>query len=111
MVEADGHEYYGKLKEILELEYYGSFKVLMFSCDLVDIRKGFKTYPRGIVTVNFSKLMHTGRNLLDDPFVFSSLAKHIFYVEDEIRKGWLHVVETKPRDFFDIPDEDELLES
>ncbi|XP_057251763.1 uncharacterized protein LOC125498631 [Beta vulgaris subsp. vulgaris] len=78
MVEADGQEYYGKLKEIFELDYYGSFRVVMFRCDWVDIRRGFKTYPSGRVTVNFSKLMHTGRNLHDDPFVFSSQAKQVF---------------------------------
>ncbi|XP_057248231.1 uncharacterized protein LOC125493632 [Beta vulgaris subsp. vulgaris] len=110
MVEADGQEYYGKLKEIFELDYYGSFRVVMFRCDWVDIRRGFKTYPSGRVTVNFSKLMHTGRNLHDDPFVFSSQAKQVFYVEDEIQKGWLHVIKTKPRDLFDIPEDDEILE-
>lgn len=110
MVEADGQVYYGKLKDIFELDYFGSFKVVMFRCDWVDIRRGCKTYPSGRVTVNFSKLMHTGRNLPDDPFVFSSQAKQVFYVEDEIQKGWLHVIKTKPRDLFDIPDDDEILE-
>ncbi|XP_056685620.1 uncharacterized protein [Spinacia oleracea] len=107
MVEVDGQEYYGKLKEILELDYYGSFKVLMFRCDWVDIRRGFKTYPSGRVRVNFSKLMHTGQNLKDDPFIFSSQAKQVFYIEDEIPKGWFHVIKTKPRDLFDIPDDDD----
>ncbi|XP_056697353.1 uncharacterized protein [Spinacia oleracea] len=107
MVEAEGQEYYGKLKEILELDYYGSFKVLMFRCDWADIRRGFKTYPSGRVRVNFSKLMHTGQNLEDDPFIFSSQAKQVFYIEDEIQKGWFHVIKTKPRDLFDIPDDDD----
>ncbi|XP_021866163.2 uncharacterized protein [Spinacia oleracea] len=107
MVEADGQEYYGKLKEILEFDYYCSFKVLMFRCDWVDIRRGFKTYPSGRVRVNFSKLMHTGQNLKDDPFIFSSQAKQVFYIEDEIQNGWFHVIKTKPRDLFDIPDDDD----
>ena len=104
MVEAEGHEYYGKLKEILELDYYGSYKVVLFRCDWVDIRRGIKTNPNGSVRINFSKLMHTGRFLRDDPFVFSSQAKQVFYIEDEIQKGWCHVVKTKPRDLFDIPE-------
>ncbi|XP_021732999.1 uncharacterized protein LOC110699763 [Chenopodium quinoa] len=104
MVEAEGHEYYGKLKEILELDYYGSYKVLLFRCDWVDIRRGIKTNPNGSVRINFSKLMHTGRFLRDDPFVFSSQAKQVFYIEDEIQKGWCHVVKTKPRDLLDIPE-------
>uniref|UniRef100_A0A803N0T6 DUF4218 domain-containing protein n=1 Tax=Chenopodium quinoa TaxID=63459 RepID=A0A803N0T6_CHEQI len=43
MVEAEGHEYYGKLKEILELDYYGSYKVVLFRCDWVDIRRATKS--------------------------------------------------------------------
>ncbi|XP_074294088.1 uncharacterized protein LOC141621619 [Silene latifolia] len=102
MVEAEGQIYYGKLKGIYELDYFGNYKVVMFRCDWVDIHKGIKSYPDKSVCVNFSKLMHTGRNLFDDPFVFSSQAKQVFYVEDEIHKGWLHVIRTKPRDLIDL---------
>uniref|UniRef100_A0A803LVV1 DUF4216 domain-containing protein n=1 Tax=Chenopodium quinoa TaxID=63459 RepID=A0A803LVV1_CHEQI len=104
MVEVEDQEYYGKLKEIFELDYYGSFKVVLFLCDWVDIRRGIKTNSNGGVRVIFSKLMHTGRYVHDDPFVFSSQAKQVFYVEDEIQKGWCHVVNTKPRDLFDVPE-------
>ncbi|XP_056695419.1 uncharacterized protein [Spinacia oleracea] len=73
MVEADGDAYYGKVKDIYELDYYGDYKVVL-------------------------------RLLQDDPFVFSSQAKQVFYIEDEIQKGWLHVVKNKPRDVFDLGD-------
>ncbi|XP_056686012.1 uncharacterized protein [Spinacia oleracea] len=105
-VEANGQEYYGRLQDIFELNYYGSFKVIMFRCEWVDIHRGLKTNPNGSVRVNFSKLMHTGQNLHDDPFVFSSQAKQCIYIEDEIQQGWSHVVKTKPRDFFDIGDDE-----
>ena len=101
MIEADGLEYFGKLKAIYELNYHGSYKVILFHCDWVDIHRSLKRSPSGGVCVNFSKLMHTSRNLRDDPFIFSSQAKQVFYIEDEIRKGWLHVVKTKPRDLFE----------
>jgi uncharacterized protein DUF4216 len=104
MVEADGEPYYGKVKEIFELNYYGAYKVVLFRCDWVDIRRGVQMYPHGGVCVNFSKKMHTGRHLQDDPFVFSSQGKQVFYIEDGIRKGWSHVVKTKPRDLFDLGD-------
>ncbi|XP_056688120.1 uncharacterized protein [Spinacia oleracea] len=87
MVEADGVAYYGKVMDIYELNYYGDYKVVLFRCDWVDIRRGVRTYPNSGVCVNFSKLMHTGRLLQDDPFVFSSQAKQVFYIEDEIQKG------------------------
>lgn len=95
---ADGEKYYGKLKEIYELDYFGQYKVVMFQCDWVDIHKGIKSYPDGSVCVNFDKRMHTGKKLSDDPFIFSSQAKQVFYIEDEMKKGWLHVIRTKPRD-------------
>ncbi|XP_056690171.1 uncharacterized protein [Spinacia oleracea] len=104
MVEADGVAYYGKVMDIYELNYYGDYKVVLFRCDWVDIRRGVRTYPNGGVCVNFSKLMHTGRLLQDDPFVFSSQEKQVFYIEDEIQKGWFHVVKNKPRDLFDLGD-------
>ncbi|XP_056685764.1 uncharacterized protein [Spinacia oleracea] len=104
IVEADGEEYYGKVKDIYELDYYGDYKVVLFRCDWVDIHRGVRAYPNGGVCVNFSKLMHSGRLLQDDPFVFSSQAKQVFYVEDEIQKGWLHIVKNKPREMFDLGD-------
>lgn len=102
MVEADGQEYYGKLMDIYELDYYGAYKVVVFRCDWVDIHKGVRTYRNGGACVNFSKLMHTGRLLQDDPFILSSQAKQVVYVADELQKGWFHVIKTKPRDLFDL---------
>ncbi|XP_056695364.1 uncharacterized protein [Spinacia oleracea] len=104
MVEADGEAYYGKVKDIYELDYYGDYKVVFFRCHWIDIHRGVRAYPNGGVCVNFSKLMHSGRLLQDDPFVSSSQAKKVFYVEDEIQKGWLHVVKNKPREVFDLGD-------
>ncbi|XP_074297821.1 uncharacterized protein LOC141628602 [Silene latifolia] len=88
VVEADGETYYGKLKDIYELDYFGQCKIVMFNCAWVDIHRGVKKFEDGSVCVNFSKLMHTGRNLVDDPFIFSCQAKQVFYVEDEMQKGW-----------------------
>ena len=68
----------------------------------MDINRGLKTFRNGYACINFSKLMHTGRYLHDDPFVFSSQAKQVFYAEDEKQKGWLHVIKTKVRDIFDL---------
>ncbi|XP_074298181.1 uncharacterized protein LOC141629004 [Silene latifolia] len=101
VVEADGETYYGKPKDIYELDYFGQCKIVMFNCAWVDIHRGVKKFEDGSVCVNFSKLMHTGRNLADDPFIFSCQAKQVFYVEDEMQKGWSYVISTKPRDLID----------
>ncbi|XP_074297293.1 uncharacterized protein LOC141627997 [Silene latifolia] len=52
MVEADGETYYGKLKDIYELDYFGQCKVVMFSCAWVDIHRGVKKFEDGSVCVS-----------------------------------------------------------
>ncbi|XP_020098574.1 uncharacterized protein LOC109717295 isoform X1 [Ananas comosus] len=104
MVEVEGQAYYGVLTDIIELDYYGSFKVVLFRCDWADItsQKGLKKDTNGCTLVNFSKLIHTGRLLKDDPFVFSSQAKQVFYIQDPRYEEWSQVVMTKPRDLYDM---------
>lgn len=102
MVEADGRVYYGRLTNIYELNFSHLYRVVVFRCDWADLSRGLRTYPNGGVSVNFSKLMHTGRFLHEDPFIFSSQAKQVFYVQDERQKGWLHVIASKPRDLYDL---------
>nr|CAD1831626.1 unnamed protein product [Ananas comosus var. bracteatus] len=103
MVEAEGQDYYGKLTDIFELDYYGSFKVFLFRCEWVDIRspRGMKKDTNGFVLVNFSKLMHTGQLLKDDPFIFSSQAKQVFYIQDVKNEEWSYVL-IKPRYLYDM---------
>ncbi|XP_020082508.1 uncharacterized protein LOC109706120 [Ananas comosus] len=35
--EIDGVNYYGRLRDIIELNYYGNFKVVLFKCDWIDV--------------------------------------------------------------------------
>lgn len=104
MVEADGKTYYGNLTNIYELDYYGEFKVVLFRCDWVDINspRGLKVDTNGFTLVNFSRLIHTGVLLKDDPFVFSSQARQVFFVQDSKDKEWAVVIKTKPRDLYDM---------
>lgn len=102
--EADGINYYGRLKNIIELNYYGSFKIVLFKCDWVDVHHnmGLKHDEFGDTLVNFSRLIHTGAELKDDPFVFSSQVEQVFYVQLPGDENWSSVVRTKPRDLFDM---------
>ena len=104
MVEADGKSYYGALKDIYELDYYEKFKVVLFRCDWIDINspRGLKQDANGFTLVNFSRLIHTGVLLKDDPFIFSSQARQVFYVQDAKDKDWFTVIKTKPRDLYDM---------
>lgn len=96
--------YYGVLKEILELNYGGREKFVLFKCDWADVKRagrGTKKDQFGSTLVNFSELMYNG-NLSDEPFVFASQVRQVFYVQDPIDTSWHFVVPTTPRDFFDM---------
>ncbi|XP_071697780.1 uncharacterized protein [Rutidosis leptorrhynchoides] len=103
--EVEGGNYYGKLTDIIELEYLSNYKVVLFRCDWVDIRvsKGLKKDKYEFPLVNFSRpLVHTGEALKDDPFIISSQAKQVFYIKDLKDGAWSHVIMTKPRDTYDM---------
>ena len=55
--------------------------------------------------VNFYYLQHIGNDICDDPFIFASQAKKVFYVENKIQNDWLVVVHAKIRDVYDMGDE------
>nr|GEY85196.1 hypothetical protein [Tanacetum cinerariifolium] len=104
-VEVGGGNYYGKLSNIIELEYFGGYKVVLFQCDWVDIRpsRGLKKDRYGCPLVNFSRpLIHTGKKLQDDPFIISSQARQVFYMDDLKDAGWSHVIVAFPRDMFNM---------
>lgn len=57
--------------------------------------RGLNKDKRGFTLLNFSHKIHEGGALKNDPYIFSSQAQQVFYVEDEKDKGWEHVVEVK----------------
>ncbi|KAK2417364.1 hypothetical protein QL285_039671 [Trifolium repens] len=73
-------------------------------CDWVDINRGCKIDNLGLTLVNFNHLQHTGKDICDDPFIFASQAKKVFYVENKRQKDWLVVVHAKVRDVYDLGD-------
>ncbi|XP_071735244.1 uncharacterized protein [Rutidosis leptorrhynchoides] len=65
--------------------------------------KGLKKDKYGFPLVNYSRpLIHTGEKLTDDPYIISSQAKQVFYIDDIKEIGWSHVIMTKPRDTYDM---------
>nr|GEU98882.1 hypothetical protein [Tanacetum cinerariifolium] len=62
MVEVEGGYYYGKLTNIIELEYFRGYKIVLFQCDWVDNRlyRGLKKDKYGFPLVNFSRPLSVG---------------------------------------------------
>lgn len=99
--------YYGIIKEIIELDYHHKGYVVVFKCDWVDNRaqdKWVKTDQFGVTTVNFKHLFNTGERILDEPFILASQAAQVYYVPDPIEPEWFAVVQSKPRDMYDMDD-------
>lgn len=106
--------YYGKLTEILELNYYDSFRVVLFKCKWADTRdaRGYRKDEFGHTLVNFSRTIHSGNGEEDEPYVLASQARLVYFVEDPLDEGWNVVVHVQPRDLYDMGDpmtQDEML--
>ncbi|KAL4575590.1 hypothetical protein LXL04_022438 [Taraxacum kok-saghyz] len=95
------NNYYGKLTDIIKLNYSGIIRVVLFRCEWVDINRGVKK-DGGTTLVNFSYKVHTGANLADDPYIFASQVDKVFYSTDSKHMGWEVVRHVKLRDAFDM---------
>ena len=94
--------YYGKLEDIIELNYYGRFRVTLFKCKLANTTRDreFRTDAWGFSSVNVSRLIHTGDREEHDPYIEASQAQMVYYVDNVVNKGWSTVVHLKPRDLY-----------
>lgn len=84
--------YYGSIEDIIELDYWGVFTVVLFKCGWYQEEKD----PHGHTRVNFNKLCHKS-----DPYVLASQVQQVFYVEDPIEKMVHYVIKKLPREWCD----------
>lgn len=97
----DGLTYNRKLTDIIEVEYYDQAKYVMFKCDWADTMRdrGYKVDDYGMVLVNFDRLVHSGDQKTNDPYVLTSQVDQVFYVA--WNPGWACAMRTKPRNVYD----------
>ncbi|WVZ13620.1 hypothetical protein V8G54_011186 [Vigna mungo] len=107
--------YYGKLEDVIELNYYGQFKVVLFKCKWVDTtrERGYKRDQWNFNCVNFDRLIHIGNREEHEPYIEASQAQMVYYVDDVVNEGWSGVVHLKPRDLYEMGEEvqEELYEN
>ncbi|QHN91671.1 uncharacterized protein DS421_17g576920 [Arachis hypogaea] len=101
--------YYGKIMDIIKLNYSCHFTVVLFKCVWADTTtsRGIKQDHLGLTSVNFSRPIHTGDREEDEPYILVSEAQLVYYVDDEVAKEWSVVVHVKPRDLYDMGEENE----
>lgn len=97
-------EYYGVLRDIIEVQYIGGNRVILFKCDWWDVHSP----GRGILTDCFKVIsINTEKVLLTDPYVLACQVGQVFYVDDVVKPNWKVVVKTTPRNFFDVPEKND----
>ncbi|GKU96446.1 hypothetical protein SLEP1_g9679 [Rubroshorea leprosula] len=95
-------DYYGVLKEVIELLYYGHSchqeTIILFNCDWYDTNRGIRVnVEHGIVDVNTRFKLSTG-----EPFCLVSQAQQVYYTPylaamDRTTRGWLAACKIKSR--------------
>ena len=92
--------YYGSIEEIIEVDYWGAFSVVLFRCTWYkDEKDSF-----GFTRVNFNR---TGQK--NDPFVMATQVQQVFYIEDPVEKGYNYPIKRMSTEFHDRNvEEDEL---
>ena len=81
--------YYGRIVDIVELNYYSHFKVVLFKCDWYEVEKDVY----GLTYVYFNK-----RCSQEEPFVLASQVHQCFYVQDPYDQDKHYVMKTVLRD-------------
>ncbi|XP_074290910.1 uncharacterized protein LOC141617636 [Silene latifolia] len=88
--------YYGAIIEIIELNYWSQFSVVLFRCEWYHVEKD----EYGMICVNVNKFCS-----VDDPFVMPSQVNQVFYVADPVIDGLHYVMTRVPRDVYDFDSE------
>nr|KYP50657.1 hypothetical protein KK1_027594 [Cajanus cajan] len=99
-----GVPYYGKLLDIIEINYQGRFLVTLFQCMWANTTtsRGIVKDDLGFTLVSFAHLIRTGDDEDDEPYIQVSEAQIVYYVEDELDKNWSIPIRLKPRDLYDM---------
>ncbi|KAF7826630.1 uncharacterized protein G2W53_017794 [Senna tora] len=92
----DSLTYYGAINDIVELNYYGLCKYVLFKCDWFEVKED----NYGMKFVHFDK-----RCYKEDPFVLASQVHQCFYVGDHSDENRYYVMKTVPRDLFNMGDQ------
>lgn len=76
-------DYYGFLKEVLELSYWGNKSLVLFNCDWIDPFNGIKYDKKhDVVDVNMKKILKT-----QETFALASQALQVSFVPKVSKKG------------------------
>ncbi|CAL5349875.1 unnamed protein product [Camellia sinensis] len=94
-------DFYGVIREIIELKYLGGNSVFLFKCDWWDVgneKIGIKVDEFNYISVNVTKTWYK-----DEPFVLACQAEQAFYLKDmKWSNNYRAVQRVLPRAIYDI---------
>jgi hypothetical protein len=91
--------YFGALKNVIELDYGGDRRVVLFECDWVSNGKRLKKDADGFLLANFSNVPPH-----KEPFILASQAAQVFYIEESSESDWHVIVVTDARSVYKMGD-------
>ena len=97
--------YYGLIIDIIELRYTKGNYVVLFKCDWHDVARegiGYKLDCHEITSINRTRKLNTQK-----PLVLMSQAIQVYYVNCIKDLAWSIVIETKPRNLYGMPANEE----
>lgn len=100
IVTTDSLDYYGEIKDILEIEYPGiiNLKCVLFRCDWYDphVPRGVRLTKYGVIEVNSRRRLRKY-----DPFILASQAGQVCYIPyprvSNVADPWITVTQINPR--------------
>ncbi|OIT33057.1 hypothetical protein A4A49_57788, partial [Nicotiana attenuata] len=116
VVKSDEHtgnvDYYEKIRKILEIQYLDNNSIILFQCDWFDVPtqdrsqcRGYKRDEYGFICVAVTRLYYT-----NDPFILGSQAQSVYYVKHDQNENWHAAVRVRPRNSFDLPEQEDETE-
>jgi len=84
-----GVSYYGRLVDIIKINYYGRFSIILFKCKWINTTtsRGIMSDENRFTLVSFARLIHIGHNDDDEPYIKALEAQMVYYVDDELDKN------------------------
>lgn len=79
-------DYYGVLREVIELSYMDDLRVFLFNCSWYNVLAqgtGIKIDEYGFTCVKRSNFLDT-----DEPYILANQARQVFYVRDNTDPAW-----------------------
>ena len=100
-------DWYGVLRKIICLDFHGQKEVMLFQCDWFDVPAASTSRSRGYTKDRFGvvELDITRFRYADEPYILSTQAEQVCYMDTCTKSNWCSVVRVQPRNLFVMPEE------